>query len=258
MNELPTVLYLGGNGHAPVRLAAARAEIAQLPQEQRFEIHDLLYPGFAGRPAARDFTDFLVRIEREIRELPSPALVHATGIGAMIALALRARGALVGVPTVFLGPVLWGLEVRRFPAAMRLPGVAKLVEGLLGTSVMQRRFARKHFGDAADPAFVDAFFEGYDQCRHFADLFHWFTPDYLRVLERELAATPGSLRDIQLWWGDGDAVVGEQEADVTEHVLGVIWPRRSFAGWGHYPMIDDPAGWVREVGRAVAPALAAG
>jgi hypothetical protein len=27
--------------------------------------------------------------------------------------------------------------------------------------------------------------------------------------------------------------------------LRVNWPVRRFATWGHYPMLDDPDGWVR-------------
>lgn len=256
MSQGRTVLFFGGNGHAPVRLDPARAVLAAGPSDERFRLVDVVYPGFAGESRASGFEEFLSRIERSVADATAegrPALVHATGIGAMIVLALRARGCLVDVPTVFLGPVLWGLETRLFPTLMRLPGVARLGTALLTTGWMRDRFARRHL-PGASPAFVEAFFDGYRECRHFADLFHWFTPSLLRELEARFAERPEALRGIELWWGAQDAVVGEREADVTEQALSVVWPRRSFPDWGHYPFVVQPEAWLAEVRRALAAA----
>jgi hypothetical protein len=42
-------------------------------------------------------------------------------------------------------------------------------------------------------------------------------------------------------------VVTPEELRVTEGVLGVRWPLRVFAEWGHYPMLQRPAEWVGEI-----------
>ena len=259
MSSRPTVLYFGGNGHAPVRLDAARTLLAAVPDDRRLDIVDVIYPGFAGRAAARDFEGFLRGIEDAVHTVldrRDDVFVHATGVGAMVVLAMRARDVLIGRRTVFLGPVLWGLERRRFPQLMRIPLVGRVAEGLLRLPPMQRRFERTHFRHPVTREFSEAFFAGYSQCRHFTDLFRWFTPSFLRQLEIDLASRDGALDDIELWWGAGDSVVGEREADVTDAALGVSWPRRTFPEWGHYPMIDDAPRWVEELQRALATAPA--
>ena len=38
---------------------------------------------------------------------------------------------------------------------------------------------------------------------------------------------------------------------MTERALGHTFPLETFSDWGHYPMIDDPVGWAREVARAL-------
>ena len=111
----PAVLFFGGNGHARVRLDPAREALGPEPA---FDLLDVEYPGFEGRERVPDLDRFLDGVVRSMgRHLAGGRvrLVHATGVGALVVLALRARGNLGGLPTVFLGPVLWGLEQRRFP-----------------------------------------------------------------------------------------------------------------------------------------------
>jgi hypothetical protein len=52
-------------------------------------------------------------------------------------------------------------------------------------------------------------------------------------------------------------VVSPRELAWTRAALGVSWPERSFPTWGHYPMLDDPAGWARAVAVAASAAPAA-
>ena len=66
---------------------------------------------------------------------------------------------------------------------------------------------------------------------------------------------PEALERISFWWGDKDRVVDLNELRITEETLGARFPVRTFPEWGHYPMIDDPKGWVREVKNEVAKAL---
>ena len=246
------VLFLGGNGHCTARLAASRRF---LPGE--IALDEALYAGFEGRPRAADFEDFLGRIT-DAHRASDPALIYGTGIGGLLALCLRARGELIGTPLLLQGPVLWGLEHRWMPRVMRFgPAQAALLR-VFATAAFQRRFVRKYFTHPPDPGTVAAFFDGYARCRAAPDLFAWLNPALLRTLERDLAARPGALEKILVWWGGQDRVVHLQELEWTKAALGIgdRWPVRIFPGWGHYPQLDEPKAWARALTDAVGDAVA--
>jgi pimeloyl-ACP methyl ester carboxylesterase len=248
-----TVLHLGGNGHALVRLDRAKAA---LERRCGLALVDVPYPGFEGRPGSPSFGAFLDDLAGFLRRLPEPPIAgYASGIGGLIALALRARGELAGVPLIFQGAVLWGLEARQFPQVMRaFPPARRLLRMAFGMGVFQRRFARKQFLQAHDPAFLERFFDGYRRCASFGDFFDWLDPGLLRGLERELAARSGSTGAITAWVGGLDHVVGPEEVRATEAALGVSWPVVTFPTWGHYPMIDVPEEWADALAASLAGA----
>ncbi len=250
MTERHIVLYFGGNGHAAVRLEAARRALART--SGALELHDVPYPGFEGRPRAQSLESFLTAIGQSCRDLrPEQTVAMASGIGGLIALSLRSRELLRGVPLILQAPVLWGLEHRSFPRVMRW-GVARSVLAWAFTQRwFQDRFERKQFLHPLDPATRAGFFAGYLRCSAFADFFEWFTPSFLRDLERRFAADPGGLEPITVWWGGQDQVVDLEELHITEAVLGVRWPLVEFPGWGHYPMIDEPEEWAKALSRFV-------
>jgi hypothetical protein len=95
------------------------------------------------------------------------------------------------------------------------------------------------------------FFDGYARCAATSDLFRWCGPPWLREVEGLVARDAGTLDDIEVWWGARDRVVDASELHWTERAPGVRWPERTVDTWGHYPMIDDPDGWVRAVAATV-------
>lgn len=255
----PRVIFLGGNGHAAARLDPARRALAELAASRAhppFTLFDVPYPGFEDRPRARSLDEFLAAVASSIRaetegEGAGRPLVYATGIGGLLALCLRARGELVGIPLLLQAPVLWGLARRLMPRVMRM-GLAQVALRRAFTSALfQARFARKHFRTPLDAEMRARFFEGYTRCAALPDFFAWLTPDLLRRLEADFAARPQALRQITVWWGERDTIVPVRELAWTEAALGVTWPLRRFPLWGHYPMIDDPAGWVKALSDAV-------
>lgn len=222
-----------------------------LPEE--VVLLDTPYPGFEGRPRAGGFEEFLEAVGSHLRDA-APERVYATGIGGLVALALRARGELAGIPLLFQAPILWGLERRLMPRVMRL-GLARFaLNRLFATAPFQRRFVATYFTHPPSPETARAFFDGYARCAAAPDLFAWLTPALLRSLERDLTARPAALDGVEIWWGGKDRVVALQELDWTREALGLRerWPVRVFPEWGHYPMIDDPKGWAEELARAVA------
>lgn len=244
-----TVVFFGGNGHAAERLAPARGALARLlaaGEVAPLDLVDVPYPGFEDRPRARDAEAFLAATAEAIAPAVgrADAVVYGTGIGALLALTLRTRDALGRGPLILQGPVLWGLERRWMPRLARL-GLAPLIPRLLGWRAFQRRFARRHFVRAPSEELREAFFAGYARCPAATDLFRWCNPSWLRGLEAAAQRRPDRLAGIEAWWGGRDRVVGPAEVRWTEEALRVRWPERSFPQWGHYPMIDDPEGWVR-------------
>lgn len=231
-------LYLGGNGHAAVRLDAVRSAL-----RPGIELIDVPYPGFEGRPASPSLDAFLDEVSQRCREHPEAVAVVASGIGAMVALGVRTRGVLVDTPLILQGPVLWGLERRAFPKLMQFPPLRAALRWAFTVPSFRRRFARKQFLAPQSPETLARFFDGYARCAAFGDFFRWFTPAYLRRLEREL--TPEMRNNVRVWIGGGDGVVGRAEVAATERALGVSWPIREFPSWGHYPSMDVPREWAR-------------
>jgi pimeloyl-ACP methyl ester carboxylesterase len=231
------VLFLGGNGHCAFRLAAARKAAVRLG----LTIDEVPYPGFEGRPCPADLDSFLTETAHVLALAP---IVYATGIGGLLALCLRARGALRGRRLILQAPVLWGLEHRLMPRLMRLSPMRVAATRLLSFSPLQAAFVRRTFERPLGPDERRAFFEGYRRCRATARLFEWLTPAQLRGLERDFAADRTALDDIEVWWGGRDRVVTTEELRRTERALGVSWPLTTFPDWGHYPMIDAPDAWA--------------
>ncbi|HEX6037676.1 alpha/beta hydrolase [Longimicrobium sp.] len=257
---MPRVVFLGGNGHATARLGPARRVLAELAGPggtPPFALHDVPYPGFEGRPRAASLDAFLdavaksVRAETGTRDDAGRPLVYATGIGGLLALCLRARGELAGVPLLLQAPVLWGLERRLMPRVLRMRPAQAALRRAFVSPRFQARFARKHFRRPLDGEMRARFFEGYARCAALPDFFAWLTPALLRRLEADFRARPEALDHVAVWWGERDTVVPGRELAWTEAALGVSWPVRRIPAWGHYPMMDDPPGWVRALADAV-------
>ena len=225
-----------------------RCSIAWAPTPP-FELVDLPYPGFEGRPSAAGREAFLDACARAASAVipREDVLVYATGIGALFAVTLRARRRLGAQPLIFQGPVLWGLERRWLPRIARA-GLAPLIPRLFAWPSFQRDFVRRHFVTTPTRRCTVGILRRIRVLRGRRRPL----PLVRTVLvaggrEDGARAIPGVLDGIEVWWGAHDRVVGPSELRWTERALGLRWPERTFAAWGHYPMIDDPEGWVRAV-----------
>jgi len=158
---MPAVLFLGGNGHSAARLASVRGVLARMGPPAPFELVDLPYPGFEGRPSASDRHAFLDACARAA----SPVIarddvrIYATGIGALLAVTLRAQRRLAAHPLILQGPVLWGLERGWMPRLARA-GLAPLIPRLFASRMFQRRFVRRHFLSPLSADVRSGFFDG--------------------------------------------------------------------------------------------------
>jgi len=119
-----------------------------------------------------------------------------------------------------------------------------LLQIAFASRAFQGHFAGKQFRRPLGADDRTRFFDGYRDCAAFGDFFDWFTPDYLRDLERRFAARSDVLSGVTVWLGGRDRVVGPSEVRATGRALGVEWPVVTFPEWGHYPMIDEPEEWA--------------
>jgi pimeloyl-ACP methyl ester carboxylesterase len=241
----PIVAYLGGNGHSSWRLDPARRALAALQGSGEvgpMRIEEAAYPGFEGRPRARDLDAFLEAIAAPLRHV---SLAVGTGIGGLLALCLRGRGELAGVPLVLHAPVLWGLERRWMPRLVRIGPTRRLLAPLFRADWYQRRFVDKQFLRGLADEERAAFFDGYARCAAFPDFFDWLRPGLLRDLEQRFAERPEQLDGIRVWWGGKDRVVDTGELAITEEALARRFELTVFPEWGHYPMIEEPEAFVR-------------
>lgn len=247
-----TVLHFGGNGHASARLDRAREALARRTGAPA--LADVPYPGFEGRPSSPSLDAFLDSAAGSCRAFQTSAVAgYASGIGALVALSLRARGELTGLPLIFQGPVLWGLERRRLPRLLKVfPPARRWLQQAFTRPAFQDRFVRTQFRRPLTGSARVRFFEGYARCPAFADFFGWFTPRWLRTLERQFARQPSGLAGVTVWLGGLDRVVGPAEVEATARALGVRWPLVRFPAWGHYPMIDEPEEWADALGKSLA------
>lgn len=236
------ILHFGGNGHSQVRLERVRRALQEIAPE--IELNDVPYPGFEGREQAKSLSDFLENLSGFVRANPPHALV-ASGIGALIALSLRAEGELAGTPLIFQGPVLWGLEHRLMPRVMKWSLPRAMLAKAFKIRFFQDRFCRKQFRKPLDDRMRKAFFDGYADCTSFTDLFDWFGPEWLRKLEADFQAHPDRLANITIWLSGRDKVVGRLEIDATAAKLPIDWRVLEFPNWGHYPAIDEPLEWAQ-------------
>jgi hypothetical protein len=239
-------LFLGGLGHALCRLAPARTAARSFG----FDVKEVLYPGFEGRPASASIDEFLEAVEQQVdiyRLSHKRKLIHATGFGSLVALALRARGRFTDLPLLFQGAVPW--QTVRAVGGQPLVG-ARLCANLRRPDY-QARYVARHFQRPPGAGEVRAFFSGFATCDIAEALFEWLTPGWLADLEGRLTARPEALEGIRVWLGGRDTLVHPSELDVTEAALGVRWPRVVVDDWGHFPYLDDPMGWVEAVHREI-------
>ncbi len=255
-------VFLGGNGHARARLVPARRALSA--SGGSFELEEAVYPGFEDRPRSSSFDAFLDAVAASVVDLArgQRTVLYATGIGALFALCLRARGG-PRVPLLMQGPVLWGLERRLTPRLSALGPARRAIAVAFASHFFQTHFVRRNFVVEPPDDVRKGFFDGYARCSALVDFFAWLTPALLRDLERRFTDDPAALDRIAIWWGERDRIVTPKELAWTTQALHVSWPIRTFAGWGHYPMIDDARRWVEwlpegadEAERAIATPVA--
>ncbi|MEM9379176.1 MAG: hypothetical protein AAGB93_04430 [Planctomycetota bacterium] len=233
-------LVLGDMGHSLFRLSRARATSRSVG----FDVKEVHYPGFEGRPVAASFDDFMAQVEMQVdvyRLSHAKPLVYATGFGSLVLLALRARALVPDLPSVIQGAVPW-VSVRERGAGDAASGAAERER--LADPGAQERFVVDHFHSPLDADERRSFFSGFATCDAYPTLHEWMDAGWLAALEGTLAARPPAIDDIRVWLCGLDELVEDEEHDAAVRALGAEWPTEVAEHWGHYPYLDAPGPWI--------------
>lgn len=233
-------LILGDLGHCLFRLSRARATSRAVG----FDMKEVLYPGFEGRPPALDLDDFMAQVELQVdvyRLSHKRPLVVASGVGALVLLGLRARAKVPDLPSVILGAVPWE-SVRARGQGDAPAGDAERER--FGDPSFQETFVQDHVLSPLDAGERRSFFSGYATCTAYPQLFDWLHAGWLASLEGTLAARPPAIDDIRVWLCGDDGLVPEEEHDGAVRALGASWPTERAESWGHFPYMDAPGPFV--------------
>ncbi|WP_035054441.1 PEP-utilizing enzyme [Andreprevotia chitinilytica] len=238
----PTLYLLGGNG------SCAEWWQDALSSFQHYQPEPVELPGFGNNPqppcsSIAELADALLA-----QTQPGQA-IYGVGVNSLVVL-----HALVKQPRHFsrvilqspVGAFLWE---RRLPKIMGWRPLRALAHWLVGH--YPQRFHRKFSTQRWTTAQYARMGDGYRRCRAFEPYWDIMRADAALTLFDRIE-TP-----IELIWGQHDGVIPWEQAAAWEGVLCraelsvTLQP-----DWGHYPWIDDPAGFASWV-EAPAPGFAA-
>ncbi len=221
-----------------------RSTVRAAPREERFDVKEVLYLGFEGRPPATSYDAFLENVEMQVdiyRMSHNRPLVYATGFGALILLALRARGNVRDLPAVIQGPIPWSWAKDRADGAHAEGEAARLS---FADPAFQESFIVDHIHSPFDAAERKAFFGGFTTCTAFPQVYGWLNKGWAAALEGLLAARPAAIDDIRVWECGEDTLADAEDHDAAVRALGAQWSTERAERWGHFPYLDSPGPWI--------------
>lgn len=232
-----TILALHGNGGGAFRFHRVPPF---MPADVRLQAMTL--PGFAGKPSdpsLQTVTDYAQYVYETARLEGDPLVLLGTGIGGSIALEYAQHYALTLAGLILHAPVGTRLDNRLFPRLMKLPGMRRTGQWVFSARLTRPLFRRMLFTQPLPSEVSERFFSEYRQCQVFGQMFDLITADWFASLRP--IHTPAALL-----WGERERVLGvDQLADykalLPRHLVRVV------PDWNHFPMLDQPEAFAREV-----------
>ncbi|MBY0374429.1 MAG: alpha/beta hydrolase [Bryobacteraceae bacterium] len=232
-----SLIALHGNGGGGFRFSRL---IPHLPGDILF--HAPTLPGFAGRPRDPSFTTlahYARHLLTELDPLPRPRVLLGHGIGGSLALEFLQHHAPALDAVILHAPVGAHLDRRLFPKLMSLPGARRLGQSLFASPLTRPLFRRLLFSRPVPADFLDRFFDEYDQCTAFGQMFDLITARWFASL------APVSLPAF-LVWGERERVLSADQLPAFLRLLPLA-ESRLVSDWDHFPMIEQPEEYAREI-----------
>jgi pimeloyl-ACP methyl ester carboxylesterase len=206
---------------------------------------NVVAPTLAGfYPRARDRSistvqDYARHLALILERQPEPRTVLGTGIGGSLVLQLlQDRSDLVD-RVVLHAPVGASLDRRLFPKIIRLPGVAKTAQNLLGHPFFRPFWRRLFFEKSLPDDYIEEFFRGYLHCQVFGQMFRLLTHSWWLSLQP--IPVPGTIL-----WGGRERLLTVDQMGEFERLL----PNcqcRVIEDWRHFPMVEQPMDFAKQV-----------
>ncbi len=183
-------------------------------------------------------TDYAQVVYQAIQQNCAP-LLPGTGIGGSIALEVAPHYPHPLAGLILHAPVGTRLDSRLFPRLMELPGMRRLGQRLFAARITRPLFRRLLFSHPLPPEVVNRFFDEYHQCQVFGQMFDLITADWFARLRP--VDVPAALL-----WGKRERVLSvaqleDYKALLPRHII------RTVPDWDHFPMLEQPAAFAREI-----------
>lgn len=236
-----TVVAVHGNGCAGERFDLAAQH---LPPDVHLVAPTL--PGFGGRPMPAGGTHSLHPYVDDLAEVvdasvgDGPVVLLGHGVGGSLVMHGLTHRRLPGVDALVLhapvGATVGGFWVRRFMSAPERRGA---VRSLLANPAAVPMWRRLLLPDV--PAeLAERFLRGYEECEAFGDMFDLVDVEWFASLE------PAFGLPARVLWGRDDRYLSVQQRHAWEPLL-PDGDTVAVEGWGHAPMLADPADYAMVV-----------
>ncbi|MCU0228668.1 MAG: alpha/beta hydrolase [Bryobacterales bacterium] len=200
-------------------------------------------PGFGFTPrdpkiqSLKGFADWLAR--EVAADTPRPRYLLGHGIGGSIACEFLQHYPHMVDGVILHAPVGAHLERRWFPRLMRLPGMRRMAQWMLGAPLLTPLWRRLLFRRPVPREVLRRFFAEYRACTVFGQLFDWINASWFQSLR------PIAVPTILLW-GEQERVLRSGQADVFARIV-PVHQRILVPDWDHFPMLESPADYSRVV-----------
>ena len=234
-----SLIAIHGNGGGGFRFERIKPF---LPKSVNFLAPTL--PGFAEvkkDPNLKTLKDYAFKLREMIESEPKPMILLGTGIGGSLALEFLQHFESEVQGLILHAPVGTRLNQRLFPKLMKPVFVRRFGQWLFSSTLARPLFKPLLFQSPEQiPAdYLKKFFDEYRRCEAFAEMFDIINEVWFKSLR------PSNIPAVLLW-GEKERVLTPDQARDYQTLLpnSVI---KLVPNWNHFPMIEQPEAFAREV-----------
>jgi pimeloyl-ACP methyl ester carboxylesterase len=232
-----SIVVIHGNGGGGFRFELTKPEFPN-----RIRLYNPTLPGFNSSNSIdnyyslKEYSDWLTNYVKDIKP---PIVLMGHGLGGVFVLEFIKHHSNLIDGVILHSIVGANLNKRIFPILMKLPFIAKAVKVFIASSISRPIMSRIFFRHKIDKCYEDIFFKGFAKCNVFENMFHQINYSWFKSLTRN------SLPAVFLW-GQKDFILKPKEINKLEELF-IKNSKTIVPDWGHFPMIDQPKSYAKEV-----------